>query len=1589
MSSRFGKNDLNEPITYTQSVKRKTRMMTFYSLERPHKALIFSILVLGWMPISIHAQITCPTLMPRSIPLSICSQADSLSFVYTNNNQNQRVGTTKATIELPYGTKIRYRTGSVKGTSSAGLVTENNVADLNKPIFTIPIPNYLESVTVTFAIDAACEALDLARGALPFFKITMDYAGSFNPAASPLTEATQSEPFNIQSAILTITPDSATRSRTQNTPFSRCFTVKNTGYGSIDKIYLYDTTMVGTSFVSATVDNQPLTLVSTDDITWKSKPAKVRKFVVTGAALGSDGILTANESFQFCENMILDDCGSFKTSLRVEYKCTEAGNPCSTATGNTTIDTDPGVPAMRPMVLDYEKPNGCPTRHVRMSFLNNGTAAGANTGQATNMVVYLGFLLDSTTTMASDIPITNVRIGGVPLTTTIWTAGAIKVDFGQLTSDPDGAGGITDFNGDGKFNDMLLNDSLVIEFDYTPLCYANKIQCQSGFKDRQFYARADHNNKCFNATKFQTAKFFNFRNILVAKPTQTAPEPVFSAVGQTRTFKYSFWRDIRGYDFTGTTAVLKIAQNYQLEIDLNSVKWNGTPLTATAIGDTLFIALPDVTNYLNGELAFDATNFCDTTKHKGKSFSINYDMTWGGCNAVCKQLPHCEKQLIYSGGWGCGGTFCYTFDPVYASWYRQPAGFTDATETTPYLKDSSVYWVGDLIKMKNRIYSVTDYTNTVYNPNNLVPGSFVKYQMPVVLSAPNLVGITYPTCRYVTQYGPPVVFKGADITVTGKDINGNPMTFTRRLNPSDLRPAPQEAQRQIRQNDWARQRSLFGGTYVDYDYRDTVVGNVCYDIFTAPHKDINDSYCTVSYLWLGPNYPNAETPANFSYRKPFEMFIDATFEINPNYKPRDPYAGYPALVGKSYQEDWYEYMVFPTVNFTNQGHVFDYDEPVNFFKKYTSAVCGVKSPLMTWAYPKPHIDRPQKAYHVSCNTVLEHEIGYNTKGQQIFANEFRAPHKINSFKAQLPTGYRVKTGSAKYYYTHNNTGTWVNIPDPIPNTGQVVFTNTGNWALTDDGAGYLVGSTRIQYEIESTGILAGATFKIPYEFNAEWHHKATGEAPFILRDTFTLSEVQPVFAATTYDITIHNKHCTPNRTLDFKFENTSAVPMLNTYIAFEGNAGVLIDSIKNMTTGSPLISAALNPLPVLAQNAYGTGARFAQIGILPANQIAVYRVYYKSSSCGKDSIQGLIDWGCAYPVNNQPVIASPTIQTATGRITPTNPGLQAALIYNNTEITLCDDVTYEFEFKNTQFTDAYNVQLQAMLPAGMRYVANSAQFKLPAGAGTYANFAAGNLTVVNAGTSDSLILKLGQFDSPTNNCGLKTAADTANSKIRVQFKANYTTCPPPMASRTAKFYTSATNFCKDTTLQYNMVSKPIHFTDEDPQVRNSLACTVVTMPTISGSAPAPQTLTCTFKVKNEGSGGTTIGKDSIQINLPKGLTYSSTANVSGLVLPTTPRIVNGSEGQTLMYFLPAGMAVGDETQFNLVVTTDPARFNGNCNLKVPIAIRTLSYRSPICAAKNLTCDDGNSNCEIQGGAFNDANIFCCPVICLPIVARRN
>jgi uncharacterized repeat protein (TIGR01451 family) len=1544
-------------------------MMTFYSLVRPYRVLTLITLACGLMPTPVLAQISCPTLMPRSMPLSICSQADSLSFVYTNNNQNQRISSAKATIDLPYGTKIRYRTGSVKGTSTAGLVTENNVADVNKPIFTIPIPNYLESMTITFAVDVSCEALDLAKAALPKMKITLDYTGSFSPVASPLTDVSDSEPFNIQSAILAITPDMNARSLTKDSPFNRCFSIQNTGFGSVDKIYLYDTTAVGANFVSATAGGAAATVVSNTNITWNGVPATVTKFVISGTALGSDGILTPNETVNFCESMILQACGSFKTSFRVEYKCTENGAPCSVATGNTTIDTDPGTPIVKGRILAYEKPNGCPSRHVRMSFRNDGVSAGANTAQAIDIELLMGFEKDSSVVFATDIPLQNFTLNGRTVTATN-SYGKYILDLSQFATDPDGAGGLADLDGDGEFDDLALGDSLIIELDYKPLYFT---VCNDGFRSRQFLGNASHNNKCLNREYAYNDRFFMFRNILLNPATQDNPEPIFNSYPVSGYFYYRYKRDIQGYDLTGATGVFKISLSTNVFTYNTTVYWNGVPLTGTIVGDTMTVTVSNAADYLDGWLGVLATNFCPTLTDRGKPFVVNFEITYGGCGGVTKEKPHCPRPLAYSGVWGCGA-FCYIYDPNYASFTRYTAGFADGTETTSKLNDLTRLMPGDIIESKGHIY--TDIPAYDWNTSNARP--WFGYNMYAFSPGGNGSG-SYPTLQEVIDHGDIFHFYNAGITYINRGSGAvYSCSVTAANNDGNAARAITTVYNDVIMPGW---KALYPH-YITENRRDTVMNNINYSLFETS----GETFVYRATQLIGP-YASCGW-SGIDWRDPFDLYMSAYFGLNPYFKNK-----YGKILYKNPHDNYADYTASST-DMQIYGYILDPNNPVQQYRNlYPSGggsfgICGWKFPVFSIVNPEPHLDKPKKSYSTQCTTVIEHEAGYDALAGDMFAAEHRAPWRVDTLTVQIPAGYRVKAGTAQLFYEQNGVGTYMSIANPASVTGTAHFINNGTWKWTDDASGFRTGY-KIRYEIEQIAGATGVVNQMPYVFAMTSHNPATPNYRFRLLDTFTVSDKIPVFSTSTYDVTVDNKHCTPNRTIDFKFVNGGDAPMLNSYIAFEGNAGVTIDSIVNITIGSPLISNDLKAQPVVSQVAYNTTSRFAKIGTLVGDQIAVYRVYYKSSTCGKDSIKGYLDWGCSYPVNNQPNLASTTIKTATARISLSQPGLQAALIYNNTEITLCDDVTYEFEFKNTQLSDAYNVNLKAMLPAGMRYMANSAKFKLPAGAGTYANFSAGNITVVNAGTSDSLVLKLGQFDSPTNVCGLKTAADTANSKIRVQFKANYTTCPPPMASRTAKFYTSATNFCKDTTLQYNIVSKPIHFTDEDPTVRNTLACTVVTMPTINGSSASAQQLTCTFKVKNEGSGGTTIGKDSIQINLPKGLTYSSTANVSGLAIPTSPRIVNGTDGQTLMYLLPAGMTVGGETQFNLVVTTDPSQLSGHCNQNVPIAMRTLSYKSPICAAKNLTCDGANQGCEIQGSAFNDANIFCCPVICLPVVARRN
>jgi len=95
------------------------------------------------------------------------------------------------------------------------------------------------------------------------------------------------------------------------------------------------------------------------------------------------------------------------------------------------------------------------------------------------------------------LDISKVLLSGIPLPDTCysWINDDINIDLTDLTTDPDGPGGITDFDGDGFFDDLPGGDTINVQVEIEFTCIlppsAASIECGVIFCDfAQFYVEA-------------------------------------------------------------------------------------------------------------------------------------------------------------------------------------------------------------------------------------------------------------------------------------------------------------------------------------------------------------------------------------------------------------------------------------------------------------------------------------------------------------------------------------------------------------------------------------------------------------------------------------------------------------------------------------------------------------------------------------------------------------------------------------------------------------------------------------------------------------------------------------------------------------------------------------------------------------------------------------------------------------------------------------------------------------------------------------------------------------------------------------------
>ncbi|MEM9919241.1 MAG: gliding motility-associated C-terminal domain-containing protein, partial [Bacteroidota bacterium] len=347
----------------------------------------------------------------------------------------------------------------------------------------------------------------------------------------------------------------------------------------------------------------------------------------------------------------------------------------------------------------------CQTGLSVVTFSNDGAEADAGFGTMLNIAsgIGMGSTISGTDSFALEdegFRITSLRIAGVNIPSPRYL---IELDSNMLfTTDPDGPGGLTDFDGDGYFDDLPINESieLIVEFEFDCSIAAElgaDSTCANNF-NTQLSALISYTDACDDLNYIPQIAYYANANSRDFFENATDPDAVVEQ--DTFYITHNFGRSVRffGRDCAGNETfevsvvlppgVSPVISETQLLRDVTSVPLIGSSTN----NDTLFLSF-DASSlpFLQGEydliLAFEA----DCSAPLGPTqFPMDFAVYCPPCD--CRHLWYCgvlDGPILHGNPILCPpacpeGVRTYAFDVE-----RTTFGFTDNTYSVPYGKDSA------------------------------------------------------------------------------------------------------------------------------------------------------------------------------------------------------------------------------------------------------------------------------------------------------------------------------------------------------------------------------------------------------------------------------------------------------------------------------------------------------------------------------------------------------------------------------------------------------------------------------------------------------------------------------------------------------------------------------------------------------------------------------------------------------------------------------------------------------------------------------------------------------------------------------------
>src|SRR5690606_15838633 len=136
-------------------------------------------------------------------------------------------------------------------------------------------------------------------------------------------------------------------------------------------------------------------------------------------------------------------------------------------------------------------------------------------------------------------------------------------------------------------------------------------------------------------------------------------------------------------------------------------------------------------------------------------------------------------------------------------------------------------------------------------------------------------------------------------------------------------------------------------------------------------------------------------------------------------------------------------------------------------------------------------------------------------------------------------------------------------------------------------------------------------------------------------------------------------------------------------------------------------------------------------------------------------------------------------------------------------IDLCGEKEVEFEIRNADLPNLYNMTAGIKLPSSMTYVAGSMQIKHPIDTGSYIV-----VPSVTTPTSDSIYIDFSSSMPFNVPCGLVGSDTEPTNDVRIKFRFTFNSCPLT-TSEEILFHILAENYCG--TESENFAVMPINY----------------------------------------------------------------------------------------------------------------------------------------------------------------------------------